>query len=69
MNDDIWLSGNLELNQKKIWIANQNKNSSKASKNQNKDALGAETEHDKSRINVNNTAIQYFRDKYGIWKD
>ena len=50
-------------NEWKDWL-NEN-----ISKNQNKDALGAETEHDKSRINVNNTAIQYFRDKYGIWKD
>ena len=69
MVDDIWLSGNLELNKKKIWIANINKNSSKASKNQNKDALGAETEHDKSRKNVNNKAVEYFRSMYGIWKD
>ena len=69
MVDDIWLSGNLELNKKKIWVANINKNSSKASKNQNKDALGAETEHDKSRKNVNNKAVEYFRSMYGIWKD
>ena len=69
MNDDIWLSGNLELNKKKIWVANQNKSSSKASKNQNKDALGSETEPDKSRININNMAINYLREKYGIWKD
>ena len=27
MNDDIWLSGNLDHNQKKIWIANQDKKS------------------------------------------
>tara|TARA_B100000963_G_C22535268_1_gene629480 strand:+ start:373 stop:1176 length:804 start_codon:yes stop_codon:yes gene_type:complete len=68
MNDDIWISGQLEINKIKIWVT-EAKQTSGASQNQGKNALGAETHHDKTRVNVNNTAIKYLRETYGIWKD
>ena len=66
MNDDIWISGQLEINGIKIWVT-EAKLASGASPNQAKNALGAETQHDKTRVNVNNTAIKYFREINGIW--
>ena len=66
MNDDIWISGQLEINGIKIWVT-EAKLASGASPNQAKNALGAETENDKTRVNVNNTAIKYFREINGIW--
>ena len=40
-----------------------------SSQNQEKDALGAETHHQKIRVNVNNTAIIYSRETKGVWRD
>ena len=68
MNDDIWISGQLELNGIKIWIT-ESKLLNAASQNQGKDALGAETHHEKTRVNVNNTAIKYLRETKGVWRD
>ena len=40
-----------------------------SSQNQAKDALGAETQHEKTRVTVNNTAVKYFRETKGVWRD
>ena len=66
MNDDIWISGQFEINKVKIWIT-QAKEVSEASRNQGRNALGDETHHDKARANVNNVAIKYLRETNGIW--
>ena len=68
MNDDIWISGQLELNGIKIWVT-ESKLLNSASQNQGKDALGAETHYEKTRVNVNNTAIKYLRETKGVWRD
>ena len=68
MNDDIWISGQFEINKVKIWVTKV-KEISGASRNQGRNALGNETHHDRARTNVNNVAIKYLRETNGIWKN
>ena len=68
MNDDIWISGQFEINEVKIWVT-EAKEISGTSRNQGRDALGNETQQDKARVNVNNIAIKYLRETNGIWKN
>ena len=68
MNDDIWISGQFEINEIKIWVT-EAKEVSGASRNQGKNALGNETHQDRARANVNNVAIKYLRETNGIWKN
>ena len=68
MNDDIWISGQFEINEVKIWVT-EAKEISGASRNQGRNALGNETQQDRARANVNNIAIKYLRETNGIWKN
>ena len=68
MNDDIWISGQLAISGIKIWIT-KIKDASSTSQNRGINALGNESQYDKTRVNVNNIAIKYLRETNGIWKD
>lgn len=66
--DDIWLSGQLEKNNRKIWVNAEgyDPHRSKA------DKLSSLIEHElnigKSRLAANTIAVNYLREKYGIWR-
>ena len=68
MVDDIWISGQLALNKKKIWVTNSSVKS-KTSRGSKLDALGDVQDENSARRNANNAAIKYFRDTHKIWND
>ena len=68
MVDDIWISGQLTLNKKKIWVTKSSYRS-RTSKGYKLDALGDQKDESKIRKNANNAAIEYFRNTHKIWCD
>ena len=68
MVDDIWISGQLALNKKKIWVTDSSVKS-KTSRGSKLDALGDVQDENRARRNANNAAIKYFRDTHKIWSD
>jgi hypothetical protein len=69
MVDDIWLSGQLALNNVPIWLTVDEDIRTKGSSNEVRHAaLRFQTVEGKGRKALNQAGIDYFRDTHGIWK-
>ena len=66
--DDIWLSGMLAKNGRKIWLNTRN-NSVSVKDNDGADALAFSVLDGMDRSQANQYAIKYFGEKYGIRKN
>lgn len=68
MIDDIWLSGQLALNEIPIWLTVEENIRSKGNSNEVREAaLRFQTVNGKGRAELNQSGIDYFRETYGIW--
>lgn len=66
--DDVWLSGQLALNQVPIWLNADDPRRTKGNSNEVKAASLRKLVHEgHGRIEANQACVDYFRDKYGIW--
>ena len=69
MIDDIWLSGQLAINNLKIWLTVEPGTRAKGNSHEAKQfALRTQVVEGKGRQALNQNGIEYFRDEYGIWK-
>jgi glycosyltransferase involved in cell wall biosynthesis len=69
MIDDIWLSGQLAINNVKIWLTFEPGTRAKGNSNEAKKfALRTQVVEGKGRTALNQNGIDYFRDKHDIWK-
>ena len=69
MIDDIWLSGQLALNDVPIWLTVDEDIRTKGNSNEVRHAaLRFQTVEGKGRTALNQAGIDYFRDRHGIWK-
>ena len=66
--DDIWLSGMLAKNGRNIWLNTRDGRVS-IKDNDGMDALAFSILDGMNRSEANQYAIEYFREKYGIWRN
>ena len=66
--DDIWLSGQLALQQVPIWLNGDDPRRTRGNSNEVKQASLRKWVHEgHGRIEANQACVDYFREKYGIW--
>lgn len=69
MIDDIWLSGQLKINNVKIWLTVEPGTRTKGNSNEEKTfALRKQVIDGNGRAALNQNGIDYFRKVHGIWK-
>jgi hypothetical protein len=69
MVDDIWLSGQLILNKVPVWLNRESDRRTKGSSNEVKDASLRKLVHEgHGRDAANQACVDYFRNKYDIWR-
>ena len=68
MVDDIWLSGQLALNEVPIWLNAEDPRRTKGSSNEVKEASLRKLVHEgHGRTEANQACVDYFRNTYRIW--
>jgi hypothetical protein len=68
MVDDIWLSGQLAVNQVPIWLNGEDKIRTKGNSNEVKEAALRKLVHEGyGRTEANQACVDYFRQTHGIW--
>lgn len=68
MVDDIWLSGQLAVNQVPIWLNGEDKIRTKGNSNEVKEAALRNLVHEGyGRTEANQACVDYFRKRHGIW--
>ena len=68
MVDDIWLSGQLEVNGIKIWLTKDEDIRTKGGQNELETPLRKQKVDGHGRFELNQGAIEYFLDNYKIWQ-
>lgn len=69
MVDDIWLSGQLALNNVPIWLNGEDSLRTKGNSNEVKSASLRKLVHEgHGRIQANQACVDYFRDHHHIWR-
>ena len=69
MVDDIWLSGQLEVNDIKIWLTKDEDIRTKGGHNELETPLRKQEVNGHGRFQLNQGAIEHFRNNLGIWQD
>lgn len=66
--DDIWLSGQLALNQVPVWLNAEDARRTKGNSNEVKEASLRKLVHEgHGRTEANQACVDYFRNTYRIW--